>query len=90
MSSKDNVREQDQPFCWEIKNCGELERRQCAAYRARKNCWEVEGTALDGNERGVCETCPVILSRIARSIAQAMRTTAARPRVCDKDDLALQ
>ncbi|MCL5264143.1 MAG: hypothetical protein M1343_02940 [Chloroflexi bacterium] len=70
--------EAKEPFCWEIKNCGEKERAACSAYRARKNCWDVPGTAINSDAAASCETCPVILSRIARAIASAMGTAQRR------------
>ncbi len=70
--------EEEGPFCWEIKGCSEAERSNCEAYKARKNCWEVAGTALDSGQTAMCETCPVILSRIACAIAQAMSTAPRR------------
>lgn len=66
------------PSCWEIKGCGEAERETCEAYLVQKNCWEVDGTALNKGGTTACETCPVILSRIARAIAQAMSTSPRR------------
>lgn len=66
------ITDQQEPYCWEIKDCGPEERATCRAYKASKNCWEVEGTELNDGNRVICESCPVILSRIARAIARAM------------------
>ncbi len=74
-SSGRNGLEDHEPFCWEIKDCRLGQRERCPAYRAGKNCWEVAGTALDRGCSIDCETCPVILSRIARAIARAMSAT---------------
>ena len=63
------------PFCWEISNCAEHRRASCAAYRNRCNCWEVAGTPINSDNQGACENCPVILSRLARSIAEAVVQT---------------
>ena len=70
--------QEKQLFCWEIKNCGERERAGCAAYRAKKNCWDVAGTSINSDAMALCETCPVILSRIARAIADAMGAAQRR------------
>jgi len=59
-------------LCWEIKQCDEYSRRNCPAYNARKNCWEVNGTPIYSASAVACESCPVILSRIARAIAEAV------------------
>ncbi|MBI4317267.1 MAG: hypothetical protein HY675_02155 [Chloroflexi bacterium] len=67
---------QDQEsFCWEIKRCDEHQRRGCPAYKLRKNCWDVAGTPINGDDHLVCESCPVILTRLARAIAEAMGQT---------------
>ncbi len=69
---KSKITEHNDPMCWEIKNCRLGDRLRCVAFKAGKNCWEVKGTALDRGDSPVCETCPVILSRIARAIARAV------------------
>lgn len=61
--------------CWEIRGCAEQRRANCPAYQARRNCWEVAGTLISGDMQSACENCPVILSRIARAIAEAMGQT---------------
>jgi hypothetical protein len=70
-------------YCWEITGCEHRKREKCAAYRVRRNCWEVAGTPISGDDQLTCENCPVILSRIARAIAEAMAANArpiGRPR----------
>jgi hypothetical protein len=73
LTTKKYCKKPDQePYCWEIKKCLPEERQTCSAYTAKVNCWEAEGTEISKGGRLACETCPVILSRIARAIARAM------------------
>ncbi len=62
-------------FCWEVSHCAGQHRARCPAYRSKRNCWEVMGTPINSNNQGQCEHCPVILSRIARAIAEAIGQT---------------
>lgn len=68
--------EPESEHCWEICGCAEQRRANCPAFRAQRNCWEVAGTPISSDlQQMACENCPVILSRIARAIAEAMGQT---------------